>query len=159
MKNNNKKKGNLFPNALITIYFRTPAVTFQDWSSYNLTFRGIRFFFFFCHPSISPLCTRLLGVCHRCHARLLLEHSAEEPLGYWWFIRHLASAIYIVAKCRHIFISVISPSVPKRSLILMWLMLQSRPFIYTSRGRVEKFKFVFVRPLHVAATLFCPVFI
>ena len=47
MKNNNKKKGNLFPNTLITIYFRTPAVTFQDWSSYNLTFRGIRFFFFF----------------------------------------------------------------------------------------------------------------
>ena len=54
----------------------------------------------FCRPSISPLSTRLLGVRDRCHAWLLLEHSAEGPLGYWWLIRHFASAIYIVAKCR-----------------------------------------------------------
>ena len=31
--------------------------------------------------------------------------------------------------------------------------------IYTGRGRVGKFKFVFVRRLHVAATLFRPEFI
>ena len=36
---------------------------------------------------------------------------------------------------------------------------RSHPFIYTGRGRVEKFKFVFMRRLDVAATLFCPEFI
>ena len=68
-------------------------------SGSNLIIDRIRFFSF-CRPSISPLSTRLLGVRDRCHARLLLEHSAEGPLGYWWLIRHFASAIYIVAKCR-----------------------------------------------------------
>ena len=33
--------------------------------------------------------------------------------------------------------------------------LDQGPLIYTGRGRVGKFKFVFVRRLHVAATLFC----
>ena len=59
----------------------------RDWSSYNLNFDW-SCFFFLCHPSISPLSTRLLGVHDRCHARLLLEHSAEGSLGYRWFIRH-----------------------------------------------------------------------
>ena len=36
---------------------------------------------------------------------------------------------------------------------------RSRLFIYTSRGRVGKFKFVFVRRWPVAAALFCPEFI
>ena len=39
---------------LTAILFWAPAVTFQDWSSYNLTFGNICFFFV-CHPSISPL--------------------------------------------------------------------------------------------------------
>ena len=73
---------------LITIWFWAPAVTFQDWSSYNLTFVGI-YFFLLCHPPISPLSTRLLGVRDRCHASLLLEYSVEGPLGYQWLIRHL----------------------------------------------------------------------
>ena len=37
--------------------------------------------------------------------------------------------------------------------------MRSRPFIYTGRGRVGKFKFIFVRWLHVATTLFCPEFV
>ena len=72
------KKENLFLNTLftlLTVYFRTSAVTFQDRSSYNLTFDRIRLFFL-CHSSISPLSTRLLGVRDRCCVPLLLEHSA-----------------------------------------------------------------------------------
>ena len=84
---------------LTTVYFRSPAVTFQDWSSYNLTFDRIRLFFL-CHTSIYPLSTRLLGV----HARLLLEHSAKGSLGYWWLIRHFALVIYIVVECRRIIV-------------------------------------------------------
>ena len=50
MKNNTKgERENLFLNALFTlikIYSRNPAVIFQDWSSYNLTFDRIRFLSF-----------------------------------------------------------------------------------------------------------------
>ena len=70
------KKENLFLNTwftLITIWFWAPAVTFQDWSSYNLTFGEICSF---------------LRVRDRCHAPLLLEHSVERPLGHRWLIRH-----------------------------------------------------------------------
>ena len=81
-------------------------VIFQDWSSYNLTFGRIRLFFPLSPVSI-PTIHAFVKLPHRCHARLLLENSAEGPSGYWWLIRLLASAIYVVAKCRHIFIFLI----------------------------------------------------
>ena len=83
--------------------FKTEAVT--TW----LSLESDSFLF---HPWISPLSTLLFGVRDFCHARLL-EHSAKWPLGYWWFIRHHASATYIVAECRHFFISIMSPIGPE----------------------------------------------
>ena len=137
------KKENLFLNTwftLITIWFWTPAVTFQDWNSYNLTFGGICFFF--CLRSISPLSTRLLGVRDRCHARLLLEYSVEGPLGHWCFIRHLASPKYIVAECRHIFISGFELSRSWQSPELTASLLVNYSVKYHRNGTRRFFHFV-----------------
>ena len=61
-----------------------------------------------CHPSISPLSTRLLGVHDRCpHAFF----SNIRQKDYWDIDGSLGTlTIYIVAECRHIFISVIGLS-------------------------------------------------
>ena len=61
--------------------------------------------FFFVTPQYPRY---VVGVCDRCHAPLLLEHSVEGPLGYRWLIGYFGDMH--CRQGRHIFISIIGPS-------------------------------------------------